>query len=34
MKHFIQDLKSENPKSFEGMKTVYSDSAAIFIGAT
>lgn len=34
MKYFIQDLKSESPKSFEGIKTLYSDSSAIFIGAT
>ncbi|ROW11442.1 hypothetical protein VMCG_01185 [Cytospora schulzeri] len=34
MKYFIQDLKSESPESFEDIKTLYSDSSAIFIGAT
>lgn len=34
MKYFIQDFKAENPKSFSSLETLYSESSAIFIGAT
>ncbi|KUI67260.1 Tryprostatin B 6-hydroxylase [Cytospora mali] len=34
MKYFIADRGSEDLKSFESIETLYSDSAALFIGAT
>ncbi|KAJ3960404.1 hypothetical protein N0V92_002941 [Colletotrichum tropicale] len=34
MKHFLDDYKSEKPKSFRNINVLYSDSLAILIGAT
>ncbi|KAL0935946.1 cytochrome p450 [Colletotrichum truncatum] len=34
MKYFLNDLRSEKPKSFYNMNIIYSDSYAILIGAT